>query len=155
MNHAEGSGVAEGSGGFLEMEDLTERVIGAAIRVQSALGNGLLESAYEACLAYELRETGIHVQAEVPLDIAYGALRVPNAYRMDLIVDGRLLVELKTTDKLLPAHEAQVMTYLRFAGLRVGLLLNFWAMPLKLGGIKRVLNPQASPLPSVPPLTSA
>jgi len=147
--------VAEGSGGFLEMEDLTERVIGAAIRVQSALGNGLLESAYEACLAYELREAGLKVHTQVPADIAYGALHIPNAYRMDLVVDGRLLVELKTLDKLLPTHEAQLMTYLRFAGLRVGLLFNFWAMPLKQGGIKRVLNPLASPLPSAPPLTSA
>lgn len=155
MNHAEGSGVAEGSGGFLEMEDLTERVIGAAIRVQSALGVGLLESAYEACLAYELREAGLKTQTQVPLDITYGTLHIPNAYRMDLLVDGCLLVELKTQDKLAATHEAQVMTYLRFAGLRVGLLLKFWAQPLKLGGIKRVLNPHASPLPSAPPLHSA
>ena len=147
--------MAEGSGGFLEMEDLTERVIGAAIKVQSALGNGLLESAYQACLAYELRELGLEVRTETPLDLAYGALHIPNAYRMDLIVDGRLLIELKTLDKLLPTHEAQLMTYLRFSGLRVGLLLNFWAMPLKLGGIKRVLNPRPSPLPSAPPRHSA
>jgi GxxExxY protein len=137
------------------MEDLTERVIGAAIKVQSALGNGLLESAYQACLAYELRESGLDVRTEMPLDITYGALHIPNAYRMDLVVDGRLLIELKTLDKLLPAHEAQLMTYLRFSGLRIGLLINFWAMPLKQGGLKRVLNPQASPLPSAPPLHSA
>lgn len=147
--------MAEGSGGFLEMEDLTEQVIGAAIKVQGALGNGLLESAYQACLAYELRALGHEVRTELPLDIAYGSLHIPNAYRMDLVVDGRLLIELKTLEKLLPTHEAQVMTYLRFAGLRLGLLLNFWAMPLKQGGIKRVLNPHASPLPSAPPLTSA
>ncbi len=147
--------MAEGSGGFLEMEDLTERVIGAAIKVQSALGNGLLETAYQACLAYELRDMGHQVRTEMPLDIAYGALHIPNAYRMDLVVDGRLLIELKTLDKLLATHEAQVMTYLRFSGLRVGLLLNFWAQPLKQGGIKRILNPHSSPLPSASPLHSA
>ena len=125
--------MAEGSGGFLEMEDLTERVIGAAIRVQSALGDGLLESAYEACLAYELRESGLKVQAQVPLDISYGSLHIPNAYRMDLIVDTRLLVELKTVDKLLPTHEAQLLTY-RFAGLRVGLLSTFGRCPSSWGG---------------------
>jgi len=147
--------VAEGSGGFLEMEDLTERVIGAAIKVQSALGNGLLESAYQACLAYELRQMGLSVRTEVPLDITYGSLHIPNAYRMDLIVEDALLIELKTVDKLLATHEAQVLTYLRFGNLRVGLLLNFWAQPLKMGGIKRVLNSHFSPLPSAPSLHSA
>ena len=147
--------MAEGSGGFLEMEDLTKQVIGAAIRVQSSLGNGLLESAYEACLAYELRELGLLVRTQMPLDISYGDLLIPNAYRMDLVVDNRLLIELKTLDKLLPTHEAQLMTYLRFSNLRVGLLINFWTMPLKQGGIKRVLNSRFSPLPSAPPLHSA
>ncbi|MBS1767088.1 MAG: GxxExxY protein [Acidobacteria bacterium] len=137
------------------MEDLTERVIGAAIKVQSALGNGLLESAYQTCLAYELRESGLDARTEMPLDISYGALHIPNAYRMDLVVNGRLLIERKTLDKLLPTHEAQLMTYLRFSGLRAGPLLNFWAMPLKQGGLKRVLNTHASPLPSAPPRHSA
>ena len=148
--------MAEGSGGGLEFEALTERIIGAAIKVQRALGNGLLESAYEACLAHELKQQGIPFETQVPLEIRYGTLVLPNAYRMDMLVDGAVVIELKTVEKLVPAHEAQVMTYLRFAGKRLGLLLNFWAWPLKEGGIKRVLNPETPPLPSgLSPLPSA
>ena len=152
--------MAEGSGGGLEFEALTERIIGAAIKVQRALGTGLLESAYEACLAYELEEAGIPFKAQVPLEIHYRTLLIPNAYRMDLVVDDRVIVELKTVEKLLPVHDAQVMTYLKFHRKRLGLILNFWAWPLKEGGIKRVLNPEINPelppLPSIPsPLPSA
>jgi GxxExxY protein len=148
--------VAEGSGGGLEFEALTERIIGAAIKVQRALGSGLLESAYEACLAYELQQQGIPSEAQVPLEIRYGALVIPNAYRMDMVVAEAVVLELKTVEKLVPAHEAQLMTYLRFGGKRLGLLLNFWAWPLKEGGIKRVLNPDPPPLPSgFSPLPSA
>ncbi|HJW09350.1 MAG TPA: GxxExxY protein [Holophagaceae bacterium] len=148
--------MAEGSGGGLEFEALTERIIGAAIKVQRALGNGLLESAYEACLAYELSEAGIPFQAQVPLEIRYQSLVIPNAYRMDMVVNNLVVVELKTVEKLLPVHEAQVMTYLKFTGKRLGLILNFWAWPLKEGGIKRVLNPDVPPLPSIfSPLPSA
>ena len=147
--------MTEGSGGHLEHEGLTEQIIGAAIKVQRALGNGLLESAYEACLAFELGCSGLKVETQVPLEIRYGALVVPNAYRMDMIVDETILVELKTIEKILPVHEAQAMTYLRFKRLRVGLILNFWAWPLKDHGIKRILNPRLSPLPSAPPLPSA
>lgn len=133
--------MAEGSGGFLEEEELTGAIIGAAIKVQRSLGNGLLESAYEACLAFELKQSGFKVETQVPLEIHYEGLIVPNAYRIDLIVNDRVLIELKTIEKILPVHEAQLLTYLRFKQYRLGLLLNFWAWPLKDHGIKRVLNP--------------
>jgi GxxExxY protein len=139
--------VAEGSGGGLESEELTQLIISAAIKVQRSLGSGLLESAYEVCLAHELRNLG--------LEVNYHGLLVPNAYRMDLLVADQVLIELKTVEKLLPVHDSQVLTYLRFSGLRLALILNFWAWPLKAGGIKRVLNPKGSPLPSAPPLPSA
>lgn len=124
----------------MELEALTEKVIGAAIKVQKTLGPGMLESAYRSCLAYELRNMGHLVQEEVGLQIQYGNLSIPNAYRLDLVIDHLLVIELKTVEKLMPVHEAQVATYLRFSGIRIGLLLNFWAWPLKDGGIKRIVN---------------
>jgi len=136
--------VAEGSGGNLEQEDLTGQIIGAAIKVQRSLGNGLLESAYEACLTYELRQMGLKVETQVPLEIRYEALVLPNAYRLDAIVNDSVLLELKTIEKILPVHEAQLLTYLRFRNLRLGLILNFWAWPMKDHGIKRILNPMFS-----------
>lgn len=136
--------MAEGSRGFLEEEELTGAIIGAAIKVQRSLGNGLLESAYEACLAYELRHMGLKVETQVPLEIRYESLILPNAYRLDVVVNNSVLLELKTIEKILPVHEAQLLTYLRFRNLRLGLILNFWAWPLKDQGIKRVLNPMFS-----------
>lgn len=126
--------------GFLS--ELTERIIGCAIQVQRRLGPGLLESTYEACLAYELKKAGLSVRQQVWVDIDYDELRVERAYRMDLVVNDLVVVELKTVDLIVDAHEAQVFTYLRFSGKAVGLLINFWAWPLKDGGIKRVLNPR-------------
>lgn len=125
---------------MLEFEDLTNSVIGAAIKVQSAVGPGLLESAYRACLAHELRARGHRLKEEVPLEVSYEGLIIPQAYRMDLVVDDLLVVELKTVERLSPAHEAQLLTYLRFSGNRVGLLFNFWRWPLKEGGIKRMIH---------------
>lgn len=133
--------MAEGSGGFLEEEKLTGTIIGAAIKVQRSLGNGLLESAYEACLAYELRHAGLKVETQVPLEIRYESLVLPNAYRLDVVVNDSVLLELKTIEQILPVHEAQLLTYLRFRNLRLGLILNFWSWPLKDHGIKRILNP--------------
>ncbi|HJV90019.1 MAG TPA: GxxExxY protein [Holophagaceae bacterium] len=124
-------------------QELTEKIIGLAMKVHRALGPGLLESAYEACLAFELEEAGFEVRRQVPVDLLYAdRLRVESAYRMDLVVNGTLVLELKTVEKIIPAHEAQVFTYLRFSKLPVALILNFWAWPLKEGGIKRVLLPQ-------------
>lgn len=146
--------MAEESGG-LELESLSEVVLGCAIRVQRELGPGLLESAYEACLAYEMEKAGLRVQRQVALDISYGEIQIPGAYRIDLPVEDQLVPELKTVERLTDFHEAQLLTYLRFAEKRVGLLLNFWRWPLRDGGIKRILNPRISPLSSSPPQPSA
>ncbi len=151
---AEESGVAEESGG-LEQERLTEAILGCAIKVQRALGPGLLESAYEACLAYELEKAGLKVERQVPLGIHYENLEIPVAYRMDLLVEGEIVLELKTVEHLTDFHEAQLLTYLRCASKRLGFLLNSWRWPMKDGGIKRILNPRVSPLSSAPPLPSA
>ncbi|WP_306591320.1 GxxExxY protein [Geothrix sp. 21YS21S-4] len=141
--------------GELEWEALTETILGCAIKVQRSLGPGLLESAYETCLAYELEQAGLDVHRQVPLDITYGEILVPAAYRLDLLVENRVVLELKTVDRLTDFHEAQLLTYLRFSGKRIGLLLNFWRWPMKDGGIKRLLNPKAPPLASGLPLPSA
>lgn len=141
----------DGRGSYLH-QDLTERIIAAAIKVQCALGPGLLESAYEACLVHELRRGGLKVETQVALWIQYEGLQVPGAFRMDLVVEGLVVVELKTVDRLLDLHFAQVKSYLRFSGMELGLLLNFWCWPLKAGGIRRVANSQKKPLRPSPPL---
>lgn len=151
---AEVGGVAEESG-ELELESLTETILGCAIKVQRNLGPGLLESAYEACLAYELEQAGLRVLRQVALNISYGKIQIPSAYRLDLLVEDLVVLELKTVEKLTDFHEAQLLTYLRFSAKRVGFLLNFWRWPLKNGGIKRILNSRVPPLSSTPPQTSA
>jgi GxxExxY protein len=151
---AEVSGVAEESGG-LEWESLTEVILGCAIKVQRGLGPGLLESAYETCLVYELEKAGLWVQQQVPLDVTYEQIHIPAAYRLDLLVEDQIILELKTVERFSDAHVAQMLTYLRFAYRRLGFLLNFWRWPLKDGGIKRIVNPRMPPLSSIPPQTSA
>ena len=118
--------------------DLTEQVIGAAINVHRALGPGLLESTYEECLCHELDLAGIEFQRQVPLPVLYKAVRLECGYRLDLIVEGRLIVELKTAEKLLPVHKAQLLTYMKLAGMKVGLLMNF-NTPLLKDGITRLV----------------
>ncbi|HJV38616.1 MAG TPA: GxxExxY protein [Geothrix sp.] len=130
---------AEGRGDFPHRA-ITESIIGAAIRVQKALGPGLFESAYESCLIYELKKSGHRVTTQVPLDIHYGELRIEAAYRLDLLVDDAVIVELKTVERILDLHRAQLHSYLRFSEKEVGLLLNFWAWPLKDGGIERIVR---------------
>ena len=120
--------------------ELTESILAAAIKVQRELGPGLLESTYEACLAHELTRSGHQVHTQVPLAIDYEGLHIPNAYRMDMVVDGLVVLELKTVDQITDLHHAQVFSYLRFSGLEVALILNFWSWPLKKGGIKRVVR---------------
>ena len=117
--------------------DLTETVIGAAIRVQRTLGPGLLESAYEACLAHELRLEGHRVERQVELGLSYRGLEVPQAFRMDLLVDDLVVVELKVVQAFTDAHKAQILSYLRFSGKPIGLLLNFGAYPMARHGIRR------------------
>ena len=116
----------------------TESVIGAAIRVHKTLGPGLLESAYQACLAHELALSGHQVDREVEIPIVYRGISITPGYRADLIVDGNVLVEVKAVERIHPIHEAQVLTYLRAGKLRTGLLLNFNVQVLK-DGLRRIL----------------
>jgi len=117
---------------------LTERIIGLGIEAHRELGPGLLESAYEECLCYEFKKNGIGYTRQKHLPVRYKNLKLENAYRIDLIVQDEIIVELKTVDKLLPLHQAQVLTYLRLSGLRIGLLMNFNTAVLK-DGIKRLV----------------
>jgi len=114
-------------------DPLVESVIGAAIRVHRALGPGLLESAYKACLSYEFVRLGLKFHREVPVPVVYEDVHLDCGYRLDLLVDGSIVVEVKSVEKLLPIHTAQVMTYLRLTGARHLLLFNFNCLTLKEG----------------------
>ena len=120
-----------------ERDALTERIIGAAIEVHRELGPGLLESAYEGCLAWELEQRGLQFTRQVELPVVYKGAQINLGYRLDLVVEEQVIVELKTVDSLAPIHTAQVLTYLRLTGLGTGLLLNF-NTPVLRDGIKRV-----------------
>ena len=122
-----------------EMNVRSAQVVDAAMRVHSALGPGLLEGAYEACLAHELLKRGLAVATQMSLPVVYAGVRIDLAYRVDLIVGDVVLVELMTVSKLLPVHEAQLLSYLRLGGFRLGLLINFHELHLK-NGIKRMIN---------------
>jgi GxxExxY protein len=112
-------------------------VIGAAIEVHRALGPGLLESAYEECLCYELGLAGLDFQRQVHLPLKYKGITLDCGYRLDVVVSDELVVELKTVESILPIHEAQLLTYLRLGGMRTGLLINF-NVPMLKNGIKRM-----------------
>jgi GxxExxY protein len=120
--------------------DVTDAIIGAAIKVQNALGPGVLEEAYKACLAHALRLDGHKALREVRLDLTFEGLVIPNAYVMDVVVEDKVVVEAKTVDRFNDVHIAQLNSYLRFSSMEVGLLLNFRSWPLKEGGIKRIIN---------------
>ena len=124
---------------FMHPRDaLTDRIIGLAIEVHRTLGPGLLESAYEECLCYELTEAGLACQRQVPLPVVYKAVRLDCGYRMDVVVEGKVVVELKTVERLAPVHDAQILTYLRLSGCKVGLLLNLNTAVLR-DGIKWIV----------------
>jgi len=123
---------------LLEM-DTTGKLIGAAIEVHRVLGPGLLESVYEECLCRELAVQGVPFQKQVALPIDYKGTRLSSECRMDLLVNDSVVAEVKAVEKLLPIHEAQLMTYLRLSGKRIGLLLNFNVPVLKDGIVRRVL----------------
>jgi GxxExxY protein len=123
----------------LELNEVTGAVIGAAMKVHSALGPGLLESAYHACLLHELTQRGMSVRSELPLPVRYDGLEIDAGYRVDLLVDEQVVVELKAVDALLPIHRAQLLTYLKLSGKRLGLLLNFNVEHLR-DGVKRLIN---------------
>lgn len=117
---------------------LTEQIIGSAIEVHRTLGPGLMESAYEESLAWELVQAGLGVQRQVALPVVYKAVKLEIGYRLDLVVEHQVVVELKTVEKLMLVHEAQLLTYLKLSGLKTGLLLNFNSPVLK-SGIKRMV----------------
>ncbi len=125
--------------GELIHREITEKVIGAAIEVHKHLGPGLLESTYESCLCHELQIRGLSFQRQVALPMDYKGLHVEAAFRLDLMVEGKVIVELKSQEGILPIHEAQLMTYMKLTGTRVGLLLNFNVPTMKDGIVRRVL----------------
>jgi len=122
-----------------ELNRLSREAIGAAIEVHGTFGPGLLESAYENCLSWELRQRGIAVEYQVPVPIRYKGVTLDEGYRIDLLVEGKLLLELKSIDKVQPIHTAQVLTYLKMTGLKMALILNFNVLLMR-SGIKRIVN---------------
>lgn len=121
------------------LNSLTEKIIGAAINVHKALGPGLLESAYEACLFYELTHSGLSVEQQKPLPVVYRGVELECGYRLDLLVENEVIVEIKSVEKTLPIHKAQMMSYLKLSDCRVGLLINFNVEILR-NGIQRAVN---------------
>jgi len=119
--------------------EIGEIVIGAAIKVHSAVGPGLLESAYESCLAYELDKRGVRTRKQVIVPLRYEGLTVDNGYRIDLLVEDRVVVELKAVAAILPVHRGQLLSYLRLGGFKLGFLLNFH-VPQMRDGIVRMVN---------------
>jgi GxxExxY protein len=122
---------------MFENNSLTDAIIGAAITVHRELGPGLLESVYEKCLALELTKSGLQIAAQKEIPLTYKGLALESGFRADLIVENKVLIELKSIDQLLPVHTAQVLTYLKLSNLRTGLLINF-NVPLLKNGIKRL-----------------
>ena len=120
-------------------KDLTDQIIAAAIEVHKAVGPGLLESAYQLCMAHESKLRKLSFEQQVPLKVTYKGLELDGGYRLDFVYDNRVVVELKTVESVLPVHEAQLLTYLKLTGIRVGLLINFNVPVLKNGIYRRVL----------------
>ena len=123
----------------MELNKISEIIIGCSIKVHKALGPGLLESTYEVCLAHELKKAGLKVQSQVALPVVYDGIKLDAGYRIDLLVEDAIIVELKAIDSLLPTHEAQLLSYLKLDGKPLGLLLNFHVSVLK-NGLKRIRN---------------
>jgi GxxExxY protein len=121
------------------LDSITRRIIGAAIEVHRRLGPGLLESAYAICLAFELRQMGLKVEEQKSLPVIYREVKLDCGYRLDLVVEESVVVEIKALDQLAPIHDAQLLSYLRLSGRRVGLLINFHVHILK-NGLKRIVN---------------
>jgi GxxExxY protein len=134
----------------LESKALTDKIIAAAIEVHRHLGPGLLESAYEVCLADELERTGLTAERQKPLPLSYKGRLLDAAYRLDFVVNDSVLLELKSVSHLEPIHEAQVLTYLRLSRLPVALLINF-NVPLLRHGLKRFALTSPNSAPSAPP----
>jgi GxxExxY protein len=121
------------------LNQITDQIIGAAIAVHSVLGPGLLESAYETCLEHELVQLGLTVERQVPLPVVYRGVRLECGYRLDLLVERLVVVEVKAVSELAPIHDAQLISYLRLSGCKIGLILNFDVLKLR-DGIRRLVN---------------
>ena len=119
--------------------EITSKIIGACVEVHRHLGPGLLESAYEVCLAHELSEMGLDFKQQVPLPVVYKGTRLNAGYRIDLIVENKILMEIKSVESLAPIHTAQLLTYLKLKGMKLGLLINFNEVKV-VDGIRRVIN---------------
>lgn len=123
----------------MNLNELSHHVIGVAIEVHRALGPGLLESSYKACLSYKLNEAGLYVEVEKPVPIVYEKIKLEMGYRLDLLVEKKLVVEIKSVESLNEVHFAQLLTYLKLGNYELGLLINFNCTQLK-SGIKRIIN---------------
>ena len=123
----------------MELNSLSRVIIGCAIKVHKELGPGLLESAYQECLLYELRKAGLKVVKEKPMPIIYDEIKLDHGYRIDILVENRVVIELKTVEQLNDVHTAQVLTYMKLGNYKLGLLMNFNVKLLK-NGIKRFIN---------------
>ncbi len=121
------------------INQITEKIIGCAIEVHKGLGPGLLESAYEECLCYELNRIGLKFERQVPLPVVYKGVKLDCGYRMDVVVENLVIVEVKAIESLIPVHEAQLLSYLKLHNKKVGLLMNFH-VPILKKGLKRLVN---------------
>jgi GxxExxY protein len=128
-----------------ELDSITREIIGGAIQVHRALGPGLLESAYQACLVHESRQRGLRVAEHVAVPVSYGGVQLDCGYRLDLLVNDRVVVEVKSVDALGPVHRAQFLSYLKLSEHKVGLLINFNVRMLKQGVVRRVNGTISSP----------
>ena len=122
-----------------DIESVAAQIVDSAVKVHKALGPGLLESAYQACLAFELTRRGVYVECEVLQPINYDGHHIAAGYRVDMLVENAIIVENKCVEKVLPIHMAQILTYLKLRNLKLGFIIN-WYVPLIKDGIKRVVN---------------
>ncbi|MCX5907590.1 MAG: GxxExxY protein [Deltaproteobacteria bacterium] len=136
MNHEKGN--TEDAERMGQLNVITANIIGAAIAVHKELGPGLLESAYEACLAHEMKERNLRFERQKGLPVHYKGIKLDSGYRIDLLVEGQVVVEVKAAERIIPLHEAQLLSYLRLSGCKVGLLINFNVKVMK-NGIRRLV----------------
>jgi len=123
----------------MHINEISGGIVDAAMKVHTTLGPGLLESAYEVCLRHELAQRGLHVRSQVSLPVEYDGVKLDAGYRIDLLVENAVIIELKSVERILPLHEAQLLSYLKLSGIQLGLLINFNVVHLK-DGIKRMVN---------------
>ena len=123
----------------MDIEEIASKIVATAIKVHTALGPGLLKSAYQKCMEYDLKNDGLRVECEVVLPIRYGEIIIDAGYRIDMIVENAIIIEHKTVERLLPIHEAQLLTYLKMKQCKLGFILN-WNVPRMKDGIKRMVN---------------